>query len=197
LFWSGITNIGGKHGWWDIDHGRSLERDSMSQATHEGVRAERVTSEMFARVFQAYLECSDEVQSAIRQMVIIVNDEDATQDEREAAVVTISEALFPSKHKGDLGIDLEDCDRILTKDESKKLLQQLDAEEASFAERLRQIMDLRDMTQGDLAQAIGVGQSAISMMLSRDCRPQRRTVEKLAEILKVSIEDLWPGIKGE
>jgi hypothetical protein len=54
---------------------------------------------MFAFMFQAYLECSDEIQAAIRDMVAIVNDPAATEDERDAAIATITEALFPNRHK--------------------------------------------------------------------------------------------------
>ena len=50
------------------------------------------------------------------------------------------------------------------------------------------------MTQEQLAAKIGVGQPAISNMLNRQCRPQRRTVKRLATALDVSPEDLWPGI---
>jgi DNA-binding XRE family transcriptional regulator len=163
---------------------------------HKSISADRLTSVMFANVFQAYLECSDEVQAAIKEMVQVINADDATYDEREAAIATISEALFPSKHNGDLGIDIEEHEQI-ARGEIKALLTQMDAEEATFSLRLQQIMEHKDMTQGDLAKAIGVGQPAISMMLARGCRPQRRTVEKLAEALRVSVEDLWPGFKIE
>jgi len=169
----------------------------MTQVDRKGTSTpDRIASEMFARVFQAYQECSDEVQAAIRSMTAIVNSDDASEEERNAAVGTIAEALFPRKHDGELGIDLEDCDR-LARDEEKQVLEQLNAEEAGFAERLQSIMEMRELTQADVAKAIGVGQSAISMMLARNCRPQRRTVEKLAEALKVSIEDLWPGMKQD
>ncbi len=47
------------------------------------------------------------------------------------------------------------------------------------------------VTEVQLARRIGVSQSAISMMLPRRCRPQRRTVEKLAETLGVKADDLW------
>ena len=47
------------------------------------------------------------------------------------------------------------------------------------------------------AAAIGVGQPAISMVLTRNCRPQRRTVEKIAKALDVSAEEVWPGFTKE
>ena len=155
--------------------------------------ANLVASRMFADIFQAYLECSDRVQAAIRDMVQVANAPDATGAEREAALLTIAEALFPSRHNGELGVDLEESERIATHAELRSTLEQMNREEASFADRLSVLMDARGMTQGDLAEAIGVGQPAISMMLARTCRPQRRTVEKLAQALKVSPEQLWPG----
>src|SRR5690606_36514504 len=121
-----------------------------------------------------------------------VNDDEAEEDEKDAAMSTIVEALFPSKHNGELGIDLEKCEQFATP-EVRKVIDEMNVEEATFAERLQGLMDAREMTQADLAKAIGVGQSAIAMMLSRNCRPQRRTVTKIATALQVSVEDLWPG----
>ena len=155
-----------------------------------------VASKVFADVFQAYLECSDEIQAAIRDMVQVVNSPDAIQDEREAALVTIAEALFPSKHNGELGVCLEEYDH-LENAEVKAILKQMDQEEATFADRVNALLEEKGMTQAELAEAIEVGQPAISMMLARDCRPQRRTVEKIAKALKVSTEEIWPGIKEE
>jgi len=158
--------------------------------------ANLITSRMFAQVFQAYLECSDEVQAALREMVGIVNAADATEDEREAALATIAEALFPSRHNGSLGIDLEELDKEASKP-TAAFLKQLDEQEATFAERVTALLDERGITQSELANAIGVGQPAISMMLSRSCRPQRRTVERIAKELKVAPEDIWPGFKDD
>ena len=59
-----------------------------------------MTSHLFAQVYRAFRECSDDVQAAIEDMVDIVNDSEATQDEQHAALETISEALFPSHHNG-------------------------------------------------------------------------------------------------
>lgn len=56
-----------------------------------------VASRAFADVFRAYLECSDQAQEAIREMIEIVNDPDATDEEAEAALFTIAEALFPCR----------------------------------------------------------------------------------------------------
>jgi transcriptional regulator with XRE-family HTH domain len=71
----------------------------------------------------------------------------------------------------------------------------MDQEEASFADRLRSLMEKKGLTQEQLAAKVGVGQPAISMMLQRNCRPQRRTVLRLAEAFGVSPEELWPKVK--
>lgn len=155
-----------------------------------------MTSQVFAQMFHAYLECNDEVQSAIRDMVEIVNAPDATEDEKEAATLTIAEALFPSHQNGAFGADLEDCDSTAPED-IKGLLHEMDDQEAAFSERVTAILADRSMTQSELASLSGVGQPAISMMLSRKCRPQRRTVERIAKALGVQPNDLWSEIESE
>ena len=50
----------------------------------------------------------------------------------------------------------------------------------------------RRLTQADLAQRAGLSQPAISMMLARKYRPQRRTVRLLAQVLGVAESELWP-----
>lgn len=149
---------------------------------------------VFADLMRAYLECSDEVQDSIREMTRIVNDPDADPDEREMALLTIREALFPQHHNGILGADIGELESngLGAPAERSAIVSELDAEEAQFAERVQALMQARGMTQFELASESGVGQSAVSMMLSRNCRPQRRTVTRIAKALKVSAEELWP-----
>lgn len=151
----------------------------------------RIASESFAKVFQAYLECSTAVQEVIRDMVEVINADDATGEEKDAAVSTLADALFPLKHNGELGIDLEVSEKHAT-GEQRDAVDHMNAAELRFADKLKDLMQQRKMTQADLAAATGVGQSAISMMLNRHCRPQRRTLEKLAAGLNVSVRQLWP-----
>lgn len=75
-------------------------------------------------------------------------------------------------------------------------LAQMEQEESVFAERLSRLMAEKQMTQAELARRIGVGQSAVSMLLSRKCRPQPRTLGKLAEALGVTVSEIWPGKVG-
>lgn len=158
--------------------------------------ANMMVSEVFAELFPIYLECSNEVQAAIKDMVLIVNDPEATEDERHMAVATIAEALFPASCDSGFGVDLENLNKAAVGDEAQ-VLDRMAAEQATFSERLQAVMDRRGVTQAELAKAIGVGQPAISMLLSRECRPQRRTVEKIAKALKVPAEEIWPGFRDE
>lgn len=150
----------------------------------------RIASESFAKVFQAYIECSNAVQGVIRDMVEIINADDATGDQKEAAVSILADALFPARHNGELEADLEVCEKH-AKGEQRDAIDRMNAAELRFADKLKNLMQRRNMTQAALAQATGVGQSAISMMLNRNCRPQRRTLEKLATGLKVPLHKLW------
>lgn len=71
----------------------------------------------------------------------------------------------------------------------------MDAPEATFAQRLRELMDSKRVSQLELAERIGCSQPAISQMLNRNCRPQKKTILKLAEALNVHAYELWPDIE--
>ena len=165
-------------------------------ATTRSRSPELLTSRMFAEVFQAYTECSQEIQEAIRDMIEIVNDSSATEDEKLMACATISEALFPSRSAGQLGVDLEDAEHLDS--ERLKEFQEVHAvmehEEAHFVDRVQFLMHERDMTQGQLAEACGIGQPGVSNLLSRRSRPQRRTIDKIAKALNVSPHEIWPEV---
>lgn len=147
-----------------------------------------------ARWLHAYWECSSEVQIVVREMFDIVTDEHAEDDEKEIAIATALEALFPSSHNGALGADLEELERD-NKNRCRgaaKTIESMDQEEAVFSDRVNRVMKDKGMTQELLAKAVGIGQPAISMLLSRGARPQRRTVARIAEALGVPPSDLWP-----
>jgi len=146
-----------------------------------------------AKLLRSYLECSDSVQAGIREMIDLVNSPDADDDEREMALRTIQEALFPVYHNGVLGVGLDEADALATANQrdGKAALEEVEREERTFADRLRALIDERGLTQEELATRVGVGQTAIAMMLARQCRPQRRTVHKLAEALGIAPNELW------
>ena len=62
-----------------------------------------------------------------------------------------------------------------------------------------QVAEVRavDVSEEKLAEMIGVTQPAISMMLQRECRPQRRTIVRIAEALELDPQDLWPGFQAD
>jgi lambda repressor-like predicted transcriptional regulator len=159
-----------------------------------GIDPELMTSRMFAQVFQAYVGCTEETQRLIRDMVEIVNDPSATEDEQLMACSTIAEALFPSRHGGHLGVDLEEAERLDAERsrEIRDVHASMDRQEEHFADRVIALMRERDMTQTQLASACEIGQPAVSNLLSRWSRPQRRTVEKIAKALGVEASEIWP-----
>lgn len=159
------------------------------------VDSNRILSVTFAQVFRAYKEASDEVQEVIGDMCDLINDPDIDPDDHEAAVATLVEALFPTSHNGKLGIDIEDLREVGIK-ESPQFVEEIkkfDADEVTFSDRLKTILEQRNMKQDELAELIGVQQPAVSMMLARKCRPQRKTLERIAEAFKMPIEELWPS----
>ena len=164
-------------------------------ASDNGLDGNRMTAETYANVhLRAYLEASDEVRGVIDAMARICADKDADPDDRASALDTLTEALFPQMHNGELGVEL-DAVKVIPSDgtDVDAVARKKADEEATFATRLASAMEKQGISQSALAEVTGVGQSAISMMLARDCRPQRRSVEKLAKALKVAPSDLWPG----
>jgi transcriptional regulator with XRE-family HTH domain len=57
-------------------------------------------------------------------------------------------------------------------------------------------MEAQGLSQAELAAKVGIGQPAVSMMLNRACRPQRKTVLRFAEALGVRPEELWPRFQS-
>ncbi len=152
-----------------------------------------------AQWFRAYVECSDDVQTIVRDMFQIISDESSDPSDKEMAVTTVVEALFPTSLNGTIGADLDELEQ-LHKDKcqiSAEVIAQMDAQEETFANRVESCMKERGMNQTELADAIGIGQPAVSMLLSRTARPQRRTVDKIADALKVDASYLWPPLKAD
>lgn len=157
-------------------------------------------------LLRAFIECSDTLQSRAKQLIRAMAAPDSDDEDRYLAATTLLEILEPYWNESDdyLGMDLEAANRLVRNhglppehrdaadcDQAAAELDAMDAEEASFAERLNRLMLDRGMTQSDLAERIGVGQSAIAMMLKRQCRPQKRTVHRIADALGISPSELW------
>lgn len=147
----------------------------------------------YAEIQHAFDECDSEIQLVVKEMLGIVNDPEADEDEKGRAINTIVEALFPV-----LGAELMQAEKIARHSGESLALRERFAHEAQiFSDRLSSIMREKGLTQEGLAERAGVSQSAIANLLSRECRPQRRTIKKFAQALQVSPESLWPGFSGD
>jgi len=146
---------------------------------------------------KAYLECSDDLRRVVHEMFAVLDSEEATREERERAMATIADALFLRPHKQKYGMDLVASESEATEQVPAlgREAQRMDEEEATFAERLRTLLERRTITQTELAERTGCSQSAISHMLNRNSRPQKKTILKLAEALQVAPVDLWPDLE--
>ena len=162
------------------------------------VRIEDQAVETFLTVHRALQECSDEVQQIVQELLEVVRDPETDPDDLAMVATTIREALFPSCHDGAPGLDLEELETEEAAGDppAAAASAELDEQEAAFADRVRRVMEAKGLTQAALADAAGLNQPAVSMMLSRRCRPQRRTVHKIAAALGVPPEELWPAAAG-
>jgi hypothetical protein len=64
----------------------------------------------FAPLFQAYLECSDELQTHAQKLFKILSDPQTDAGDCALAAMTLADILFPNCHEGELGSDLEECE---------------------------------------------------------------------------------------
>jgi lambda repressor-like predicted transcriptional regulator len=144
----------------------------------------------FARYLQAFIECSNEVQSLALEMAAIVADESSTEDERQFAADAMIQAIFP----GESADALSTYKARLASPEGRAASEAIARQQSTFANNLKRIMAERKMTQDELARAANVGQPAIANLLARACRPQQRTVKRFAEALGVLPSDLWPEL---
>lgn len=146
---------------------------------------------------KSYLECSDDLRAVVHSMFAVLDNENATEGERFRALTTIADTLYLNPHKGMYGMNLVDSESEVAEVNTQlaREVQRMDQEEQTFAERLRELLDRRHISQSELADRIGVSQSAISHMLKRNARPQKKTILKLAETLQVDPIALWPDLE--
>ena len=150
------------------------------------------------RFLGALAECSDEIQGVVFQMVSIVENPQASPLERQRALMTIADALFLNPDdEGEYGQDLaaSETSAAAVYANLGREVQRMDCQEATFADRLRELMTIKRVTQEELSNRVGCSQPAISQMLNRKCRPQKKTILKLADALQVQPQELWPDIE--
>lgn len=136
----------------------------------------------------AFFECPPAVQQVVREMITIIEDDEASPEDKDAAANTLYEALFPSR-----AADFCDLEESAYKSPAfQQANEELEAEHDAFSDRVRVLMRKSNITQEMLANATGISQPAVCNILTRKARPQRRTVVKFAAALGVSPEELWP-----
>jgi lambda repressor-like predicted transcriptional regulator len=159
----------------------------MTNTLNENLRRGEAT--IAASIIGAFCECSPSIQAAVREMVKIANSPDSDADERDMAFHVISEALFPG-----LSAEVAELDEFRgSRPDARQAKEGLDDEASLFSHRVRTLMEEKGITQEQLAMTAGISQPAVSNVLNRMCRPQRRTVSKFAEALGVKAEELWPS----
>ena len=131
-------------------------------------------------------------------LLAVVKDPRTTAAERKRALMTIADALFlnPDEEDGEYGQDLSASEAYAAARNAPlaREVGKMNAQEETFARRLRELMDAKQLSQRELAERVGCSQPAISQMLNRMCRPQKKTILRLAEALHVQPRDLWPDI---
>ncbi len=146
---------------------------------------------------KSYLECSDDLQQVVMSMFAVLDSAEATEEERHRARTTIADTLFLNPHKMRYGMDLVDSEGEAAEANTALAseVRRMDQQEATFAERLRELLDRKHISQTELAERTGCSQSAISHMLNRNSRPQKKTILKLAAALQVEPVELWPDLE--
>ncbi|MBA4064864.1 MAG: XRE family transcriptional regulator [Isosphaera sp.] len=150
------------------------------------------------RFLGALVECSDEVQQVVVSLLSIVKDPDTAPADRNRALMTIADALAlnPCEEDGQYGQDLVASEPygVARSASLAREVRKMNAQEQTFAERLKELMATKQISQQELAERVGCSQPAISQMLTRKCRPQKKTILRLAEALSVLPRELWPDI---
>jgi len=145
----------------------------------------------------ALQECDEELRAEAIELFGQLAGGELDEEARYATTVLLAEILFPNADdKGYPGLDLVEAEAIAPSVDpaAKAVLASMDEQEAVFAQRVRELMDTQGLSQAELAAKVGIGQPAVSMMLNRACRPQRKTVLRFAQALGVPPEELWPAI---
>ena len=144
----------------------------------------------------ALQECEDELREEAVTLFKQLASGELAPDEEFATATLLAEILFPNRYgNGFLGLDLEEAEEMAKRHspEAGPILDETDRQEESFADTLCELMEAKGITQAELAEKLSIGQPAISMMLGRQCRPQKRTVVRIAKALGVEPSELWPG----
>lgn len=168
---------------------------AVSFPTPSAVTLQASALQASAPIVLALAECEEELRTEAIELFKQLASGELDEERRFATAALLAEILFPNADaKGAPGLDLVEAEEIAPSiaPETKDILARMDEEESFFARRLRELMEAKGLTQAELAAKVGIGQPAISMMLGRTCRPQRKTVLRFAQALGVPTEELWP-----
>ncbi len=174
----------------------------MVAATKSAPRAEEFQAQAFkfaSPIILALKECDGELREVAFELFEQLASGELDKEQEQSTLALLAEILYPNAdHNGVPGLDLVEAEGLARaqEPEAAPVLDGMDRQEATFAERLSALMGEKGLTQAELAERVGVGQPAISMMLNRSCRPQNKTVRKIADALGVTPDDLWPPAAG-
>lgn len=177
------------------DDPKTVERLDCVACLFEWTRSMSVSTRK--RFWGAIAECSDAIQEVVVRLLGVVKSPHTTPVERQRALMTIADALFPNAEDGEYGLDLiaSEANAAAETPALAREVQRMNTQEATFAQRLRELMEAKRISQQELADRVGCSQPAVSQMLNRSCRPQKKTILKMAEALNVQAQDLWPDIE--
>lgn len=144
----------------------SLQLESPNDFPLDAFRALLQASSDQRELIRRYMESDEKIQSDVRSWFAVLEAPGSSPAERDEAMAAIA-----------------------------RRLSQFDSQEATFSDRLRHLLELKNMTQEELAERVGCTQSAISKMISRNARPHRTTIFKMATALDVAPTDLWPDLE--
>lgn len=150
------------------------------------------------RVWATLSECSDDIQQVVVSMLGLLKNSETSPNERQRALMTLADALSLNPDEdGEYGQDLvaSEAGAAVRYPLLAREVEKMNSQEASFAARLREIMKAKHISQTELAERIGCSQPAISRMLNRNGRPQKKTILKMAEALNVNTQELWPDLE--
>lgn len=136
------------------------------------------------------------VRQTVLCMLTVIENPTSTVQERQRACSTIRDAFESNDDPDRYGVNLarSEVNAAARYASVDHVANELDSQEAAFAEKLRELMKARAMTQSELSSRVGCTQPAISQMLKRECRPQRKTILALANALNVDPRELWPDL---
>jgi len=127
------------------------------------------------QLVDAYNEASLEVRRDAIALLKIATNPESRMVEKRMAISTLCERL---------GLHSD------SEPNSEEVEAKLNKESELFAKNLEAHMTRLNMSQDELARIIGISQPAIANLLNRRRRPQRRTIKRIAEALKMKEIDL-------